>query len=96
MAAVPIQVFATDVSESAVEQARVGLYPEGIATDGRGRLTLTWFGQVWGREKDLKPGRVGLFAGKVSAFAERGARILGGCCGSTPEHLATLAQALGR
>jgi two-component system CheB/CheR fusion protein len=31
--AVPVQVFATDVSEPAIEHARTGLYPEGIAAD---------------------------------------------------------------
>lgn len=36
------------------------------------------------------------FAAQVSAFAEQGARIVGGCCGSTPQHLAALAEALGR
>ena len=36
------------------------------------------------------------FAGKVAAFAEQGARIVGGCCGSTPGHLAALHHALDR
>jgi methionine synthase I (cobalamin-dependent) len=36
------------------------------------------------------------FAARVSAFAASGARVLGGCCGSTPEHVAALARALGR
>ena len=36
------------------------------------------------------------FAPRVAEFAERGARIVGGCCGSTPEHLAALHRALGR
>ena len=35
------------------------------------------------------------FAPKVAAFAGAGAQILGGCCGSTPEHLAALRAALG-
>lgn len=34
------------------------------------------------------------FAQRVGALAERGARILGGCCGSTPEHLLALARVL--
>ena len=34
------------------------------------------------------------FAPKVAAFARTGAKILGGCCGSTPEHLAALRAAL--
>ncbi len=29
----PVQVFATDVSEDAIERARTGVYPEGIAAD---------------------------------------------------------------
>jgi 5-methyltetrahydrofolate--homocysteine methyltransferase len=36
------------------------------------------------------------FAASVGAFVEQGARIVGGCCGATPEHLAALAGALGR
>jgi 5-methyltetrahydrofolate--homocysteine methyltransferase len=36
------------------------------------------------------------FASAVATFAERGARIVGGCCGSTPEHLAALHRALDR
>ena len=32
----------------------------------------------------------------VRVYAERGARIVGGCCGSTPEHIAAIARALGR
>lgn len=32
----------------------------------------------------------------VRGYADRGARIVGGCCGSTPEHVAAIASALGR
>jgi methionine synthase I (cobalamin-dependent) len=32
----------------------------------------------------------------VRAYADRGARIVGGCCGSTPEHIAAISRALGR
>jgi 5-methyltetrahydrofolate--homocysteine methyltransferase len=32
----------------------------------------------------------------VRAYVDRGARIVGGCCGSTPEHIAAIAAALGR
>jgi len=32
----------------------------------------------------------------VRGYVERGARIVGGCCGSTPEHVAAIARALGR
>jgi methionine synthase I (cobalamin-dependent) len=28
--------------------------------------------------------------------ARQGARIVGGCCGATPEHIAAIQQALGR
>jgi len=34
------------------------------------------------------------FAQKTAPFAHMGARVLGGCCGTTPAHLAALAQAL--
>jgi 5-methyltetrahydrofolate--homocysteine methyltransferase len=32
----------------------------------------------------------------LRAYADRGARIVGGCCGSTPEHIAAAARALER
>jgi len=35
-------------------------------------------------------------AAHARAYADRGARIVGGCCGSTPEHVAAIARALGR
>jgi 5-methyltetrahydrofolate--homocysteine methyltransferase len=37
-----------------------------------------------------------MLAEHVSGYADRGARIVGGCCGSTPAHIAAIAQALGR
>lgn len=36
------------------------------------------------------------FTRKVAALADRGARLVGGCCGSTPEHIASLRAALDR
>ena len=36
------------------------------------------------------------FATRLSEFAAQGARIVGGCCGSTPEHIAALRRAIGR
>jgi ATP-dependent DNA helicase RecG len=46
---------------------RKGAIVETIVTDGRARLILTFFNQAW-REKDLREGRQGLFAGKVGSF----------------------------
>jgi ATP-dependent DNA helicase RecG len=49
---------------------RPGTVLEAVVTDGRGRLSLTFFGrgrQDW-REKVLQPGVRGLFAGQVSTF----------------------------
>jgi len=40
---------------------------EVVVTDGSAKLSLTFFNQAW-RDKDLKVGRVGLFAGKVGVF----------------------------
>jgi 5-methyltetrahydrofolate--homocysteine methyltransferase len=37
-----------------------------------------------------------LLAEHVRGYADRGARIVGGCCGSTPEHIAAIARALDR
>ncbi len=44
-----------------------------VGDDNGGVLTLTFFNQAW-RERDLRPGRWGLFAGKVTEF--RGKRQL--------------------
>src|SRR6476646_595672 len=35
-------------------------------------------------------------AAHVAGYVARGARIVGGCCGSTPEHIAAIAASLGR
>jgi 5-methyltetrahydrofolate--homocysteine methyltransferase len=37
-----------------------------------------------------------MLAEHVSGYADRGARIVGGCCGSTPEHVAAIGRALRR
>jgi ATP-dependent DNA helicase RecG len=55
---------------------RQGNLLEVIVGDGKGgQITLTYFNQQW-RERDLRPGRWGLFAGKVTEF--RGQRQLNG------------------
>lgn len=46
---------------------RKGGILEVIVTDGNARLMLTFFNQVW-REKELKVGKDGLFAGKITLF----------------------------
>lgn len=35
-------------------------------------------------------------AAHIAGYARQGARIIGGCCGTTPEHIAAIARALGR
>jgi methionine synthase I (cobalamin-dependent) len=37
-----------------------------------------------------------MLAEHVRSYADRGARIVGGCCGSTPAHIAAIARALDR
>lgn len=54
-------------------QQRRGTILEAVVTDGRGQLSLTFFNQKW-RERELRPGRRGLFAGQISTF--RGKRQL--------------------
>lgn len=46
---------------------RKGGILEVIVTDGDAKLILTFFNQVW-REKELRPGKQGLFAGKITLF----------------------------
>ena len=59
-----------------MRQRRGNLLEVTVGDGSGGLLTLTFFGnQVW-RERDLRPGRWGLFAGKVTEF--RGKRQLNG------------------
>ena len=48
-------------------RGRKGSMLEVVVTDGTDKLSLTFFNQAW-REKDLKVGRQGLFAGKIGVF----------------------------
>src|SRR3954468_829443 len=50
-------------------KSRNGTILDMVITDGKRRLTWAFFNQAW-REKDLVPGKTGLFAGKVSAFRD--------------------------
>src|SRR6266850_1729510 len=48
---------------------------------------------AWGRAPDLSPEE---YARRALRWVERGATIVGGCCGTGPEHIRALAQALSR
>jgi ATP-dependent DNA helicase RecG len=48
-------------------RARRGSLLEVLISDGNGALTLTFFNQSW-RANELKPGRAGVFAGKISSY----------------------------
>ncbi|MCP2324977.1 ATP-dependent DNA helicase RecG [Hamadaea flava] len=68
-----------------------------VGDDAGGRIKLAFFNQAW-REKDLRPGRWGLFAGKVGEF--RGERqlahpeyVLLGDDGADPGEVALAAEA---
>src|SRR5262252_9376818 len=50
-------------------RARRGQLLEVTVTDGRARLALTFFNRVEYWERQLSPGRHGMFAGRVSTFA---------------------------
>lgn len=54
-------------------QNRKGSILEVVISDGHGDLSLTFFNQTW-RIKDLRPGRRGIFAGKVGEY--RGSKQL--------------------
>ncbi|HVB44227.1 MAG TPA: ATP-dependent DNA helicase RecG [Streptosporangiaceae bacterium] len=72
---VTVQAMIASVSTRPMRN-RPGSVFEAVVTDGRGKLTLTFFGkgrQEW-RERELAPGRHGLFSGQVSTF--RGKRQL--------------------
>ena len=51
-------------------RGRKGSIFEVVVTDGTDKLSLTFFNQAW-REKELKVGRQGLFAGKVGIFNKK-------------------------
>jgi 5-methyltetrahydrofolate--homocysteine methyltransferase len=42
---------------------------------------------------DVLPGQMGEFARKYAAL---GARVVGGCCGNTPEHVAAISKAVNQ
>jgi ATP-dependent DNA helicase RecG len=72
---VTVMAEVASVSTRPMRNRRGSIF-EAIVTDGRGRLTLTFFGrghQGW-REEKLQPGMRGLFSGQVSSF--RGKRQL--------------------
>lgn len=48
-------------------RGRKGTLLEVVVTDGKAKLSLTFFNQAW-RERELRVGRQGLFAGKVGIF----------------------------
>ena len=69
-----VTVMATVHSAKTIQmRARRGTITEVVVSDGTSRVGLTFFNQSW-REKELMPGRSGMFAGKVSEF--RGNRKL--------------------
>lgn len=58
------EVFSTNARPL---HGRKGTILEVVVTDGTSKLSLTFFNQAW-RERDLRVGRQGLFAGKVGIF----------------------------
>jgi len=72
---VTVQAEVASVSSRRMRN-RSGSILEAVVTDGRGRLTLTFFGRGRQdfRERELAPGTRGLFSGQVSSF--RGKRQL--------------------
>jgi methionine synthase I (cobalamin-dependent)/5,10-methylenetetrahydrofolate reductase len=53
-----------------------------------------WPEQVGGRI--MYPANPGYFGEYALAFCEAGARLVGGCCGTTPDHISAMRQALDR
>lgn len=58
------EIFSTNARSL---RGRKGTILEVVVTDGKAKLSLTFFNQAW-RERDLRVGRQGLFAGKVGIF----------------------------
>ena len=57
------------IKKRSMQKKRGGIL-EVEVTDGSGFLTLTFFNQDW-RERDLRPGRMGLFSGKITAYRSK-------------------------
>ncbi|SPE58433.1 ATP-dependent DNA helicase RecG [Streptomyces netropsis] len=74
LADLPLDEHATVVAQVAKAAMKTfnhgkGVRLEVVVTDGSGSLTLVFFGRgAYAREKELLPGRRGMFAGKVSVF----------------------------
>jgi ATP-dependent DNA helicase RecG len=65
---VTVVAMVKSVSKRSMRNRRGSLL-EVVVTDGTGELKLTFFNQAW-RERDLRPERIGLFAGKVGSFRQ--------------------------
>jgi len=59
-----------EISKVSLRRASGRTILEVILTDGKATMSLTFFNQPW-REKELRVGRSGLFAGKVGIFNNR-------------------------
>ena len=51
----PVQIFATDVSDAAIEHARAGIYPESIAADVSAERLRRFFNKIDGNYRITKP-----------------------------------------
>jgi homocysteine S-methyltransferase len=68
--------------ESIGDESTCGVY----ANDGR-----VWEGRIW-RGDRVTPGE---YADAAMRWVEAGARVVGGCCGTSPEHVRELRRRLG-
>jgi homocysteine S-methyltransferase len=78
---------ATDASPAAGEAPRPGPYFSVMPNAG-------WPEQVGGRI--MYPANPDYFGEYALAFCEAGASLIGGCCGTTPQHIAAMRQAIDR
>jgi len=65
------------------------LHSAGVPTGGYGNVGEPCSQQGWRSEGDSAPAA---YAEAVAGWIHLGARIVGGCCGTTPEHIAALAR----
>jgi homocysteine S-methyltransferase len=90
VAAAFVQCTRHDVALAALEPLAAALegcaaVPGVYANDGRTWVEQRWIGERTGPLE---------YADDARAWRDAGARIVGGCCGTTPEHVAALAAAL--
>ncbi len=91
----PAALLVNCVPANAIERplrALVAAKPQGIRAGAYGNIGHADDVHGWAADADVPPGA---YARLALAWIAAGASIVGGCCGTTPEHVAAIRRALG-